>query len=63
MNETTSDRLSHYRSMVADHPVTVLAILLSLTQLRDCQDFRVWAGIMGKKETHYVPTQRTCDPV
>lgn len=30
---------------------------------RDCQDFRVWAGIMGKKESHYVPTQRTCDPV
>ena len=29
----------------------------------DCQDFRVWAGIMGKKESHYVPTQRTCDPV
>ncbi len=25
----------------------------------DCQDFRVWAGIMGKKESHYVPTQRT----
>jgi hypothetical protein len=24
---------------------------------RDCQDFRVWAGIMGKKESHYVPTQ------
>jgi hypothetical protein len=22
---------------------------------RDCQDFRVWAGIMGKKGTHYVP--------
>jgi hypothetical protein len=30
---------------------------------RDCQDFRVWAGIMGKKESHYVATQRTCDPV
>ena len=21
----------------------------------DCQEFRVWAGIMGKKESHYVP--------
>ena len=31
--------------------------------LGDCQDFRVWAGIMGKKESHYVSTQRTCDPV
>lgn len=30
---------------------------------RDYQEFRVWAGIMGKKETHYVPTQRTCDSV
>ena len=29
---------------------------------RDCQEFRVWAGIMGKKESHYVPTQRACDP-
>ena len=27
----------------------------------DCQDFRVWAGIMGKKESHYVPTQGTGD--
>ncbi|BBB11877.1 hypothetical protein [Sphingopyxis sp. FD7] len=30
---------------------------------RDCQEFRVWAGIMGEKESHYVSTQRTCDPV
>ena len=29
---------------------------------RDCQDFRVWAGIMGKKETYYVPTQGAGDP-
>jgi len=28
---------------------------------RDCQDFRVWAGIMGKKECHYVPTQGAGD--
>jgi len=27
----------------------------------ECQDFRVWAGLMGKKETLYVTTQRTCD--
>ena len=31
------------------------------TVYRDCQDFRVWAGIMGKKESHYVPTQGTGD--
>jgi hypothetical protein len=29
---------------------------------RDCQDFRVRAGIMGKKESHYVPTQGAGDP-
>jgi hypothetical protein len=28
--------------------------------LWDCQDFRVWPGIMGNKESHYVTTQRTC---
>ncbi|TCU49305.1 hypothetical protein EDF58_12810, partial [Novosphingobium sp. PhB57] len=28
---------------------------------RDCQEFRVWAGIMGNKESHYVTTQRTGD--
>ncbi|MBS3961934.1 MAG: transposase [Sandarakinorhabdus sp.] len=27
----------------------------------DCQDFRVWAGIMGRKESHYVPTQGAGD--
>jgi hypothetical protein len=26
---------------------------------RDCHEFRVWAGIMGKKEIPNVPTQRT----
>ena len=29
----------------------------------DCQEFRVWAGIMGKKESHYVATQRAYDSV
>ncbi|WP_420794439.1 IS66 family insertion sequence element accessory protein TnpB [Sphingomonas hankookensis] len=28
---------------------------------RECQEFRVRAGIKGKKETRYVPTQRACD--
>ena len=27
----------------------------------ECQEFRVRAGIEGKKETRYVPTQRACD--
>ena len=30
-------------------------------EFRDCQDFRVWAGKMGKKESHYVPTQGAGD--
>src|SRR3546814_1158985 len=32
--------------------------LRSFCSARDCHDFRVWAGIMGKKESHYVTTQR-----
>jgi hypothetical protein len=28
---------------------------------RDCQDFRVWAGIMGEKESNNVPTQGAGD--
>lgn len=27
----------------------------------DCQEFRVWAGIMGKWESQNVSTQRACD--
>jgi putative transposase len=30
-------------------------------RFRECQDFRVWAGIMGKRESQYVATQRACD--
>ena len=36
-----------------------LVQLLFKGRERDCHDFRVWAGIMGKKESPYVPTQRT----
>jgi very-short-patch-repair endonuclease len=32
----------------------------AIRSARDCQDFRVWPGIMGNKESHYVTTQRTC---
>ncbi|MHC2796805.1 hypothetical protein ACVINZ_005817 [Mesorhizobium jarvisii] len=34
---------------------------MTLATTRDCQEFRVRAGIMGKKDSHYDPTQRTCD--
>ena len=27
----------------------------------DCQEFRVWPGIMGTKEISHGPTQRACD--
>ncbi|MBS3962567.1 MAG: DUF1156 domain-containing protein [Sandarakinorhabdus sp.] len=37
------------------------AIPLEALRLGDCQDFRVWAGIMGRKESHYVPTQGAGD--
>ena len=30
-------------------------------ELGDYQKFRVWAGIMGKKDPQYVTTQRTID--
>ena len=33
---------------------------VAVVDYRDCQDFRVWPGIMGNKESHYVTTQRTC---
>ena len=29
--------------------------------LGECQDFRVWSGIMGKQGAPYVSTQRTCN--
>lgn len=29
---------------------------------RACQEFRVWAGIMGMKESQYVTTERASDP-
>jgi len=36
------------------------AVAIALKVDGDCQDFRVWPGIMGNKESHYVTTQRTC---
>ncbi|MGE6692470.1 hypothetical protein ACQKE8_08470 [Sphingobium limneticum] len=38
----------------------IKAVSGPLTRDGDCQDFRVWPGIMGNKESHYVTTQRTC---
>jgi transposase len=38
------------------------AFAVDASMVRDCQDFRVRAGIMGKKESHYVPTQGAGDP-
>jgi hypothetical protein len=51
--EALEDFREHQRRTVA---------ILDIGGVGDCQDFRVWAGIMGKKESHYVPTQRACDP-
>ena len=37
------------------------AVIVAFRRHRDCQEFRVWSGIMGKKEIPYVSTQGTCD--
>lgn len=34
----------------------------SFAHRRDCQDFRVGVGAMGKK-SHYIATQSTCDSI
>lgn len=39
---------------------TLLCVPIRAHCTGDCQDFRVWPGIMGNKESHYVTTQRTC---
>ena len=38
-----------------------LAAQLGMGGQWDCQEFRVRTGIMGEKESPYVPTQRACD--
>jgi hypothetical protein len=41
--------------------ITLVEMTEILRAERDCQEFRVWAGIKGKKEPYDVPTQRTYD--
>jgi hypothetical protein len=41
--------------------VSVLTEMRKQMPFRDCHDFRVWVGIMGKKEIPNVPTQRPFD--
>ena len=48
---------------LAEDDTVRVFVVANIALSRDCQEFRVWAGIMGKKETPYVTTQRTCDPV
>jgi hypothetical protein len=60
-NGSVVRRLVGYRRFEGLETARVLGELYATS--RDCQEFRVWAGIMGKKESHYVPTKRTCDPV
>jgi transposase len=43
------------------HAHTILALHAAHRDLRECQEFRVRAGITGRKEPGYVPTQRACD--
>jgi RecA-family ATPase len=35
---------------------------MAMVGRRECQDFRVWSGIMGKQGVPYVSTQRACHP-
>ena len=64
MDWATRKVLAWRLSNTMDAGFCVAALEEALTRFgkRDCQEFRVWAGIMGKKESHYVPTQRACDP-
>jgi putative transposase len=45
---------------LADGTKEILGIWIEQTE-GDCHDFRVWLGIMGRKESPYVSTQRACD--
>lgn len=42
--------------------VLVDSASLTLPEGGECQDFRVWSGIMGKQGVPYVSTQRACHP-
>ena len=62
INPKTVAKWRGRRSLV-DHktgPKEPRSTVLSIEE-EDCRDFRVWVGIMGKKETQYVPTQRASD--
>ena len=50
------------RRVKADPTCRLLMSVPGVGALWNCQDFRVRAGIMGKKESHYVPTQGAGDP-
>ena len=43
--------------LVLDSEVLALGPMMVPPLWGDCQNFRLWAGIMGKKESHYVSTQ------
>jgi len=58
---TQFDRRHDAAFHAADVAVMSIAISAAVVAEGDCQEFRVWAGIMGKKESHYVPTQGAGD--
>src|SRR3546814_290056 len=51
------DAVQHAPIIDARHP----SRLVGQQRLGDCQEFRVRRGIMGKKETQYVTTERALD--
>ena len=58
----TGPKAPHSTTLTEAEEAMVVAFRRHTLLPRDCQDFRVWAGIMGKKESHHVPTQRAGDP-
>jgi hypothetical protein len=48
--------------LACGHAADALEGLLS-EAVRGLSGISCVGGIMGKKESHYVPTKRTCDPV
>ena len=69
VNRSYAEMAAHYGTAILparprrprDKAKVEAAVLIIERWLWDCQDFRVWAGIMGEKECHYVPTQGAGD--
>ncbi|MEZ5784399.1 MAG: hypothetical protein R3D70_22905 [Rhizobiaceae bacterium] len=50
-----------WRTALCPHCIAEMISSIGAVGKGDYQEFRVGAGIMGRKESHYVPTQRAFD--